>query len=67
MVRGMEITGGTTPSSQICEPCVKGKQTCAKIRKEIDTQADLVLGHVFSDICTLFSTCSHQGFAYFVT
>jgi len=26
-----------------------------------------VLGCVFSDVCTLFSTRSHQGFAYFVT
>jgi len=30
-------------------------------------RADLVLGRVFSDVCTLFSTRSHQGFAYFVT
>jgi len=67
MIRGMDITGGYTPSSQICEPCIKGKQTRAEIRKETDTQADLVLGRVFSDICTLFSTRSHQGFAYFVT
>jgi len=67
MIQGMDITGGYTPSSQICEPCVKGKQTRAEIRKETDTQADLVLGRVFSDVCTLFSTRSHQGFAYFVT
>jgi len=37
MIRGMDITGGYTPSSQICKPCVKGKQTCAEIRKETDT------------------------------
>ena len=63
----MEITGGNTPSSHICEPCIKGKQTCAKIRKEMDTCADLVLGCVFSDVCTLFTTRSHSGFLYFVT
>jgi len=26
-----------------------------------------MLGRIFSDVCTLFSTRSHQGFAYFVT
>jgi len=31
MIQGMDITGGYTPSSQICKPCVKGKQTRAKI------------------------------------
>jgi len=67
MTRGMEISGGYTPSSRICEPCVKGKQTRAEIRKETDTRSDLILGRVFSDVCTLFSTRSHQGFAYFVT
>jgi len=30
-------------------------------------QADLVLGCVFPDVCTLFLTCSHQGFTYFIT
>jgi len=67
MTRGMEISGGYTPSSQICKPCVKGKQTRAEIRKETDTQADLILGRIFSDVCTLFSTPSRQGFIYFVT
>jgi len=67
MTCGMEISGSYTPSSQICEPCVKGKQTCAEIQKEMDMQADLILGCVFSDVCTLFSTPSRQGFTYFVT
>jgi len=67
MTCGMEISGGYTPSSQICEPCVKGKQMRAEIQKETDTQADLILGRVFSDICTLFSTPSRQGFIYFIT
>jgi len=31
MTQGMDITGGYTPSPQICEPCVKGKQTHAEI------------------------------------
>jgi len=63
----MDITGGYTPSFQICKPCIKGKQTHAEIQKEMDTQADLMLGHIFSDVCTLFSTHSYQGFTYFVT
>jgi len=28
---GMVIISNTSPSSHICEPCIKGKQTCAKI------------------------------------
>ena len=66
MTKGMEIIGGNNPSS-ICEPCIKGKQTHAEIRRETDTCADEVLSHVFSDICILFTTCSYQGFLYFVT
>ena len=31
MIRGMDITGSYTPSPQICEPCIKGKQTHAEI------------------------------------
>ena len=56
LARGMVIIGNTSPSSHICEPCIKGKQTRAEIRKEADTRADLVLGRVFSDVCIL---CSH--------
>ena len=36
MTCGMEISGGYTPSSRICEPCIKGKQTHAEIQKETD-------------------------------
>jgi len=64
---GMVIVGNTSPSSHICEPCIKGKQTRAKIQKETDMRADLVLGRVFLDVCILFSSRSHQGFLYFVT
>ena len=39
----------------------------AEIRKEMDTCADLILGCIFSDVCTLFSSHSRQGFLYFVT
>ena len=63
----MVIISNSSPSSHICEPCIKGKQTCAEIQKETDTHADLVLGCIFSDVCTLFSSCSCQGFLYFVT
>jgi hypothetical protein len=66
MVKGMEITGGSTPST-ICEPCIKGKQTCAKICKETETRADAVLGCVFSDICGKLPMQSHQGNIYFTT
>ena len=43
MVRGMEITGGTSLSGT-CEPCLKGKQTRTEIQKETDTCANIVLG-----------------------
>jgi hypothetical protein len=50
MVKSMDITAGkalTTP----CEPCLKGKQTRAKIRKTTDDCADAVLGQIYSDVC----------------
>jgi hypothetical protein len=43
LVKGMEITGGN-PSSTVCEPCLKGKQTHAEIQKETETHADTILG-----------------------
>jgi len=64
---GMVIIGNTSPSSHICEPCIKGKQMRAEIRKETDTRADLILGCIFSDVCILFSSQSCQGFLYFIT
>ena len=67
MTKGMEIIGGNNPSFHICEPCIKGKQICAEIHRETDTCADVVLSHIFSDVCILFTTCSYQGFLYFVT
>ena len=50
MTQGMEIIGGNKPSTSICKPCIKGKQTCAKICKETNTCTDLVLGRVFSNV-----------------
>jgi gag-polypeptide of LTR copia-type/GAG-pre-integrase domain/Integrase core domain/C2H2 zinc-finger len=66
MVKGMEITRGSSPST-ICEPCLKGKQARAKICKETETHADAVLGRVFSDVCGKLPTRSHQGNIYFTT
>jgi len=65
MVTGMEITKGTTLVTP-CEPCLKGKQTRAEIRKSTDTQADVILGCIFSDVCGHMSP-SHDNFIYFVT
>ena len=67
MTQGMEIIRGNKPSISICEPCIKGKQTRAEICKETDMHADLILGRVFSDVCAMFTTRSHQNFLYFVT
>ena len=63
----MEIIRGNKPSTSICKPCIKGKQTRAEICKETDMCADLILGRVFSDVCAMFTTHSHQNFLYFVT
>jgi len=65
MVTGMEITKGSTLVMP-CELCLKGKQTQAEIRKTTDTRADVVLSHIFSDVCGRMST-SHKGFNYFIT
>jgi hypothetical protein len=66
MVRGMEITGGSTRTMP-CEPCLKGKQTHAEIEKSTETRSDAVLGRIFSDVCGKLPTRLHEGFEYFVT
>jgi hypothetical protein len=50
-----------------CEPCLKGKQTRAEIRKSTETRTDTVLGRAFSDVSGPLPTRSHAGFSYFVT
>jgi transposase InsO family protein len=66
LVSGLLLTGDAMPTHQ-CEPCLKGKQTRAEIRKSTETRADTVLGRVFSDVCGPLPTRSHAGFSYFVT
>jgi hypothetical protein len=66
MVKGMEITSNASHFTP-CEPCLQGKQTHNKIHKVTETCADVVLGHVFSDVCGKMGMCSHRGFEYFVT
>jgi hypothetical protein len=66
MVKGMEITCNATHTTP-CEPCLQGKQTCNEIHKATEMHADVVLGHVFSDVCGKMGTCSHRSFEYFVT
>lgn len=67
MVKGMEITTGETTRVGPCEPCLKGKQTRAEIKKSTETRSNNVLGRVFSDVCGKLPTRSHEGFEYFVT
>jgi transposase InsO family protein len=66
MVKGMEISG-TSTHTMPCEPCLKGKQTCAEIQKHTETHAKVILGCVFSDVCGKLPQCSHKGFKYFMT
>jgi hypothetical protein len=65
MVTEMDITQGTALVTP-CELCLKGKQTCAEIHKTTETQADVILGCIFSDICS-HMTKSHKNYKYFVT
>jgi GAG-pre-integrase domain len=66
MVTSMDITWGKMLTSP-CEPCLKGKQTCAEIRKTTDNRADAVLGCIYSNVCRKLPTRSHQGYKYFLT
>ena len=66
MVKGMEISSTTTPTTP-CEPCLKGKQTRAKIQKTTEMCANKVLSCVFSNVCGKRATHSHHGFEYFMT
>jgi hypothetical protein len=50
MVKGMEISG-TSTHTMPCKPCLKGKQIHAEIQKHTETHAEVILGHVFSDVC----------------
>jgi len=65
MVNGMEIIRGTSLITP-CEPCIKGKQTRAEIKKSTETRADITLGCIFSDICGKIKE-SYEGYEYFVT
>ena len=65
MVTGMAITRGSTLHTP-CEPCVKGKQTRAEIRKTTETRADTVLGRIFTDVCGPLHP-NYNGYRYFVT
>jgi hypothetical protein len=49
-----------------CKLYLKGKQTCAEIHKTTGTQADVILGYIFSDICG-HMTKSYENYEYFVT
>ncbi len=66
MVRGMEISGDHG-ETKICQACLDSKQTRTEIWKTMDTQADGVLGCMFSDVCGKLPTVSWQGYHYFVT
>ena len=66
LVTGMDISN-RDPSPIPCDPCLEGKQTCEPISKVTSTQADHVLGRVYSDVCGPLPTASHHRFRYFIT
>jgi len=61
MIIGMEITDGSTIATP-CEPCIKGKQTCAEIHKSTETRSNIFLGCVFSDV-QVFNRAYSPGIA----
>ena len=65
MVTGIDIMQGSTLVTP-CELCLKGKQTCAEIRKTTRTRANFILGCIFSDVCGCM-TKSHKNYKYFIT
>jgi GAG-pre-integrase domain/Integrase core domain len=50
LVKGMEILPGSIEPSMVCKPCIEGKHKCTPIPKETSTCAEMVLGHIFSDV-----------------
>ena len=65
LVEGMEISPKTLPKST-CETCQRAKQTRTPILHETLTQADKVLGRVFSDLMEA-KVKSKQGNMYWMT
>ena len=61
----MEITDKPSPTGP-CEPCLRGKQTCADINKVADERSEVVLGRIFSDLCEQ-PTRSHHGYQHLAT
>jgi hypothetical protein len=66
LVTGMEISN-REPTTQLCKPCLEGKQTCEEICKVTSTRSKHVLGQIFSDVCGPLPIQSHRGYKYFVT
>jgi hypothetical protein len=66
LANGLEISGGSTTSGP-CNPCLKGKQTCEKIRKMMVTRTNCALNHVSSDTHKLLATQTQNGHKHLVT
>jgi hypothetical protein len=66
LVTGMAISN-REPHAQLCRPCLEGKQTHEVINKTTSTCSELILGHIFSDMCRPLPIQSHRGYKYFVT
>ena len=65
IITRMEITQGTTLITP-CKLCLKAKQTHAEIHETTGTWANVILSHIFSDVCSCMNK-SHKNYEYFVT
>jgi hypothetical protein len=66
LVTSMEISD-REPRTQLCNPCLEGKQTHEVIHKTTSTRSKHMLGCIFTDVCGPLPTQSHRGYKYFVT
>src|SRR5258708_9608814 len=66
MVKGMDVIGSKKDVSVYCEECERSGHTQSLIPKEMLTQSQHVLRHIFSDVCEV-QTMTQEGFQYFIT
>ena len=68
LVKGMAIVKETNASpSQVCEPCLHGKQSRQPISKETANRKTTVLARIYSDVCGKMQVTSRTGYSYFAT
>ncbi len=62
----MDVIGSKKDVSVYCEECERSGHTQSLIPKEMLTQSQHVLRHIFSDVCEV-QTMTQEGFQCFIT